>query len=151
MHLLDLGMAELSGDPIWHHHQRSAGSSANCADEAQEGLFGDKIVIRVSPTNGELHPEILNCRSSSTNIVLEKNYVKFLHRLQLKVKEYCPELCVRSVCKRKDLIFRASTDFQKHTWRDWALIDWDEEGKLPCHILGFVDLSALPNDLDIAQ
>ena len=32
----------------------------------------------------------------------------------------------------------------KDVWRDWAIFDWGEEGQLPCHIMGFVDLSSLP-------
>ena len=32
----------------------------------------------------------------------------------------------------------------KNAWRDWAVFDWGEEGQLPCHIMGFVDLSSLP-------
>ena len=34
-------------------------------------------------------------------------------------------------------------------WRDWVIVDWGaEEGKLPCHLMGFVDLRALPPNFE---
>jgi hypothetical protein len=29
-------------------------------------------------------------------------------------------------------------------WRDWALVDWGDHGRLPCKVWGFVDLFHLP-------
>ena len=47
--------------------------------------------------------------------------------------------------KRHDVIFQASTKFMGQIWRDWAIIDWGPEGKLPCQIMGFFDLNCLAN------
>ena len=45
----------------------------------------------------------------------------------------------------------ASTEFHAEVWRDWAIFDWGEEGNLPCHLLGFVDLSALPDGFEFSH
>ena len=42
------------------------------------------------------------------------------------------------------IVFRSNTNFHGHVWRDWAVFDWGEEGHVPCHIMGFVDLRVLP-------
>ena len=31
-------------------------------------------------------------------------------------------------------------------WCDWIIFDWGEEGHLPCHVMGFADLSGLSSD-----
>ena len=47
---------------------------------------------------------------------------------------------------RNNAIFHANPDYRKNVWRDWALINWSEEGNLPCKFWGFVDSLKLPNN-----
>ena len=37
--------------------------------------------------------------------------------------------------------------YRKNVWRDWVVINWGKDGKLPNRIYGFVDLRAIPSDL----
>ena len=71
----------------------------------------------------------------------------YIGELQLKVGDYYEEVTIYSTYRREHLIFRASTDFMSKAWRDWAIIDWgDDEAPLPCHMMGFADLSELPDN-----
>ena len=46
--------------------------------------------------------------------------------------------------KRQGQIFRGQNKFRGRVWRDWALVDWGDDGILPVKIWGFVDLRGLP-------
>jgi hypothetical protein len=54
-------------------------------------------------------------------------------------------------CKRNGTIFRAHPLYQGvTTWQDWAFIDWGNRvGKIPAHLLVFVDLSNLVRPMQV--
>ena len=75
--------------------------------------------------------------------------VNFLVDLQDFVFDYVPngELQIFAkhtrYSKHWSCIFHAHPNFRGNgTWKDWAIFDWGPEGKLPCHIHCFVDLTA---------
>ena len=72
--------------------------------------------------------------------------VDFLNDLQNLVLPYISQadLPVLSEHKRDKILFRAHPNFMgRGPWKDWVLVDWGEEGVLPCHIQCFVDLTSL--------
>ena len=75
---------------------------------------------------------------------MEQALIDYFSELQRKVRQYLDSLEMRTYYVRNGVQFRATSHFYGAVWRDWVLIDWGEEGKLPCHIMGFVDLSDLP-------
>jgi hypothetical protein len=84
------------------------------------------------------------------NILIEKNLVDFLGKLQEMEKTYLDFLDIYSTYTRHGHIFRTSTEFMGRVWRDWVIIDWgDEEGHLPCHLMSFIDLSKLSQNTAI--
>ena len=52
---------------------------------------------------------------------------------------------MRTLHKQKGQIFCGQNKYCGKVWRDWALIDWGDEGELPCKIWGFVDLRGIPD------
>ena len=55
-------------------------------------------------------------------------------------------LDIRTEHKRDGKLFRGHPNYRgTGQWNDWAVFDWNEEGELPCHIMGFVDLRDLPD------
>jgi hypothetical protein len=77
---------------------------------------------------------------------IESCLVDFLAGLQHLVKDHIKALRLYSVHKRQDQIFRGQGRFRGKVWRDWVLVDWGAEGKLPSKIWGFLDLTALPRN-----
>lgn len=64
--------------------------------------------------------------------------------------QYYNNLTIYSIYRRDELTFRTSTNFMSKAWRDWVIIDWgEEEGDLPSHCMGFVNLSALPPNFGV--
>ena len=76
---------------------------------------------------------------------LETGLVTYIAELQSAVKEYIPQVPLRTLHKRKGQIFRGQNWYRDGVWRDWALIDWGDEGHLPNKIWGFVDLRGIPD------
>ena len=77
---------------------------------------------------------------------LEQPVIDFLAQLQLIVDNCIPTLVMRTKYVRQGTIFRSHTSFFGNVWRDWVVINWGDEGLLPCQIMGFVDLRDLPEN-----
>ena len=77
---------------------------------------------------------------------MDNDLIHFLLVLQDKTPDYLPDKFLQ-ICtdhKRNDQIFRGHPNFRgKGTWKDWVVVDWGHEGKLPSHISCFVDLRNL--------
>ena len=80
-------------------------------------------------------------------MIIEQAILNYVINLQSAVAQFIPKLFVHSIYNHDEYIFRASSNFMKNVWRDWAVFDWGDEGQLPCHIMGFADLSSLPANL----
>ena len=90
------------------------------------------------------------CRSrmeGRANIKMERALSKFMIRLEDAVAHYYPEgIVMRTEHTRFGNIFRGHPYYCGELWRDWVLVDWGEDGILPCGIWGFVCLDRLvPN------
>ena len=80
---------------------------------------------------------------------LETCLVDFLGGLHALVKDYVKTLCLYSIHKRQDIIFRGQGKYRGKPWRDWAIVDWGKEGKLPCKIWGFVNLAGISQSIRV--
>ena len=47
------------------------------------------------------------------------------------------------------VIFRSSRLFHERVWTDWVMINFEDTGKLPCHIAGFLDFSHLTSPISV--
>jgi hypothetical protein len=70
--------------------------------------------------------------------------VTFLFELQQKLKLKDNEkLKIRGQHKREGILFRAHPNYSEEPWRDWALIDWGGETKLPGQMWCFVVVDSI--------
>jgi hypothetical protein len=75
--------------------------------------------------------------------------VTFLFELQQKLKLNGNEkLKIRGQHKREGILFRAHPNYREEPWRDWALIDWGGETKLPGQIWCFVVVDSIKDGDD---
>jgi len=56
---------------------------------------------------------------------------------------------MHTTCTRDGIIFRGAFDHREHIWRDWVVVDWGRDGKLPNKVWGFVDLRQLPGSMQV--
>ena len=82
-------------------------------------------------------------------MIVEQSIIDFVAEFKKIVSTYIQELYVYSVYTRKGYKFRANANFLKNVWRDWALFDFGDEGQLPSHIMGFIDLSGMPANITV--
>ena len=67
----------------------------------------------------------------------------FLGALQDLLFEKAGKLKIRTQHKRHGMIFRGNPFYRKTHWRDYVLVDYGPDGKLPSEIWCFVDLSEI--------
>ena len=151
MHLLDLAEQEIAGRALWRYYSGHNKIAAKPATEEEVMVGGRKIYTRFSRTKTQ---NVANCYTKngvSQRLNLEQRLIDFVWGLQDKLKRWLKWTPLRTYLKRKKHIFRADTMFRGYEWRDWVMIDWGpEEGHLPCHIMGFVDLRDLPDDINVS-
>jgi len=75
----------------------------------------------------------------------DDNVVDFLYNLQEHMRLYTRrDLVIRCEHKRNGQIFRGHPHYRKQgLWNDWVIVDWNNDGHLPCEIWCFVDLTDL--------
>jgi len=80
---------------------------------------------------------------------VEAPFVAFVQGLTETVSPYIHEMEVRTTFTRNGVIFRGTPRYVGSVWRDWVVVDWGDDGKLPNKVWGFVDLSGIPDDNDL--
>lgn len=151
MDLLELAEQEMLGRPIWEYSLGYSQPMKKEEIEPEPETGGAKFEI----VDGEqtdtyvvtLHSKIAN----SDKMKVENELCKFFVNLQEKVRQYCGKLYLRTEHTRHGQIFRAHPYYRGRVWRDWVVVDWGEEGKLPNKIYGFIDLSGLPSNNGITH
>ena len=95
-----------------------------------------KARFKIPTTKAELPQRVTWCTDC----------IAFLFELQEKVLPFgMDKLEIITEHKRKDQIFRGTPQYRgKGGWNDWVLVDWQDEGMLPCEIWCFVNLEELP-------
>ena len=145
LHLLDLAMLELAGKPMFNygkHEPELRLKDPPPPDNVPIG--GAKLTVSFDNITQQ-HVVTLRARSQDDgDSKLETGLVSFVAGLQDAVQQYLPTVPLRTVHKRQGQIFRGQNKFRGTVWRDWALIDWGDEGIAPAKIYGFVDLRGLP-------
>jgi len=75
--------------------------------------------------------------------MVEGDLLEFIDGLQLRVSPYMGDVALHSCYNRAGHMFRGDVSYRMSVWRDWVIVDWHRDGKLPNQIYGFVDLRAL--------
>ena len=75
----------------------------------------------------------------------------FVEELQEKCSFHIGKLSIRSTFQRGQQLFRGTARHMEGEWRDWAYVDWGDDGVLPAKFWGFVDLTQLPEENNVCH
>ena len=144
VHLLDMATLEMEEKPIANYGNHTSPSLKQPPPKENVPIGGAELTVKYD-AEVEDYVVLLTSRSADGGkAMLEKGLVSFIAGLQIAVQDYMKKVPLRTHHKRKGQIFRGHNKYRGKVWRDWALIDWGDEGVLPNKIWGFVDLRALP-------
>jgi len=79
---------------------------------------------------------------------LDKQLIAFIGKVfdLIGFDDSVKEITLFTEHKRNGVIFRGTPYLYNRPWRDWVIIDWGKEGKLPAQIHIFVNLDNIPED-----
>ena len=149
--LLDLAMEEIKGKCVWNYYQDKPQLSNQVEEIKPPFHAGQQFYVDFCEEKDKNIAYLCTRKRGNQEMKLEQDLVDFIAQLQIKVGQYCAKLYVSSNHHRMGHTFRASAHFREKVWRDWVMVDWGDEGVLPCHILGFVDLLCLPATTNISH
>jgi len=145
-HVLDLAQEEYLNkrrmvDYYWERTEEI--QETPLAEEA--GTIGGATYVVEKGANNLWH---LKHTRSKQYIRVEADFPRFVAKLTELTSPFLPNRAViRTEFSKNGNIFRASCKYQAGVWRDWARIDWGDDGQLPNKIWGFVDFSHIrPNN-----
>ncbi len=82
---------------------------------------------------------------------LETCLLEFVIHLQDHFVHLYPNgVYLRTEHERSGTMFRGNAKYRNEVWRDWVLINWGEDGNLPCKIWGYVDLSLIRGESGVS-
>ena len=143
-HLLNMAMQEINGYKLWNYYlpKIEEDEYEKFIEPPRHG--GMPYYVHYNAQLNKNYAVLLTRKKGNQVANVEQTLVDFVAGLQDALKDYIYPLKVYTNHYREGYVFRSNTYFLKHTWRDWVVIDWGEEGHLPSHIMGFVNLSSLP-------
>ena len=150
VHLLDLAVLEISGYPVHNYgnHQANAREQTEESEDITQ-LGGAELRAKYDREQEEDVMVMVSKTRNQGDDMVEKALISFMIGLQESLKDHLHAVPLRTMHKRNGQIFRGDNKFRGHVWRDWALFDWGDNGKLPQKLYGFVDLSALPKNINV--
>ena len=149
-HLLALALKEMEGRPLWEYLD---GYEHNLVDVepviAAPMTGGSTFKCTIDEETEEHTLEIASKMRYADGLFVEADFVNFVGGLQDLVGEFVEDMAVRTEHSRNGQMFRAHIKYRGRVWRDWVEVDWDDWGKLPNKIWGFVDLGEVPENCGI--
>jgi hypothetical protein len=166
--VVDLGICELDGHPRWDYFLRKedggTSENPNAAEPFETHLTGVTTTFYMEPGSTDV------VHSSDTNMKgkvrfgydqpcldrLKELYmylVNYLPGKKMKVRTFLNTFDTRAKDNRQQ--YKAHPLYYGKPWHDWGMFDlstpdkpgWDNY--VPCHMQAFVDLSELPEGLDL--
>ena len=145
VHLLDMAKAELEGKFIGDYLDKGRIPPAQNKESEETTVGGSEYHFFFDTERQKYCACTTKKMDKKHEIAIEKDLIDFMGGLNLAVSHHVSSVTMQTLHRRKGQIFRADNNYRDTVWRDWALIDWGTEGKLPNKLWGFVDLSALPD------
>jgi len=130
-----LGCADDLSDAVLPNKTRCSLGGAACHTE-KNGQTGQLSMRSECPEKGE-----------KKFPMVEADFLEFVDGSQSRVSPHIGDVALCSCCNRAGHLFRGDVSHCASAWRDWAIVDWHRDGKLPNRVCGFVDLRALPAHL----
>ncbi len=151
MYLLEMANEEIKGRAKWDYHLGHQDLDVPPPNNDVIKTGGCQVRC-FRDENGVSCFEYLTTFDGKATAVLENELIEFVVGLEESLGDYCPNnLVVKGTHKRNGVTFRAQGKFMGKLWRDWALVDWGEDdGRLPCRLWGFLDLTFLPENTGVS-
>jgi hypothetical protein len=151
--LLDLAMEEINGRKLWNYWEGHPPIRAKerAPSEGNSRIGGTRFEVVIDPDTGEYDMKLLTKIKGSADMFVEQDFINFVGKLQTKIadKYGINKVPIYGNHHREGMTFRGSPMNNGGVWRDWVMVDWSDDGELPCKIWGFVDLLDLPVDNNI--
>ena len=144
VHLIDLAMEEIKCKKLWNYDEDCRPTTPQIEKIKATRVGGVKYYVKFSEELQKNVGVLKTKKKGNQEMIIEQDILNYVINLQSAVVQFIPKLFVHSIYNRDEYIFRASSNFMKNAWQDWAVFDWGDEGQLPCHIMGFLDLASLP-------
>ena len=146
MMLLSFANEEINGRYFWHYYIGRQHQVQVQEPPRVDSVGGAKVIIEYDPELGHYQAkiEVRKDPEEQGDLRFESDLVNYVAGLQGLLRNLDIVIPIFTRYDRGSIIFRASPDFLGRIWRDWVLIDWGNEGHLPCQLMGFIDLSAFP-------
>ena len=147
--LLALGEEEIAGRPLFDYPKGYHHTDPIERDHGQPRLGGAKYYCHYDAHKQKNTARLMVQRKGDDDVRMETGLINFVVGLQNSVQQYQDRVYLETTHFRNGAIFRGNAAYSGTVWRDWALVDWDDDGILPNKIWGFVDLSALSQNSGI--
>jgi len=147
--LIGLAMAEIEGRPLWDYPLGYMFLPQQVKKIPEPSLGGAKFHCFYDQRERRNQVNSMIDFKCDIDLTLEDDLVDFVVQLQNAVKGFNKIVYLRTNHYRNGQIFRGHVHLKGGVWRDWVIVDWDDDGKIPNKIWGFVDLSWLPEDSGI--
>ena len=148
-HLLSMAEEEMQGRPVRNYDHGQQHSRPKVKDERQPYLGGAKFGVKFDPETSKYSMRLLTRIVGTLAVRIEQQFIDWLGKFQEKIEHWIPRIEVRGNHHRNGYTFRGSPMHMGRVWRDWVLIDWGDDGMLPCKIWGFIDLRLLPENNNV--
>ena len=154
--LLELAKQQQLGRPLWNYPYGYEHEKVVVDDDTETKIGGGEIRIHFNRQLSRNCATLLSRIKEKSSFRLEQDLIDYVAGLQDRVKMYMNSLIMRTTYKRKGIIFRADSNYRGSPWRDWVVIRWESEDPgqsdelVPCRLLGFLDLSSIPDDISIS-
>jgi len=158
--VLDLAHLEMQGILLWEYknnpqfedESRDIGHETENIDQENRSISigGEAYQAQTNPTTGNLFLQpVKKLKPGKTPPRVELDLIEFLVGLEEEVSDHLSCVPMHTTYTRDGIIFRGAFDYREHIWRDWVVVDWGRDGKLPNKIWGFVDLRQLPGSMQV--
>ena len=148
--VLDLARMEMQGVLLWEYKEEPhfGVESKSVAPEIWSiRLGGEAYRTHTDPKTGKTMQPVKKLKACKAPPRVELDLVDFVLGLEEEVADHLSYVPLHTAYTRDSVIFRGAFDYRNHIWRDWVVVDWGRDGKLPNKIWGFVDLRGLPGSL----
>jgi len=160
MDIVDVGMQEIrNGRVPWDYFYEDEMDNVEATDDEffhDDNISGDVDIMNTgtdinffySLDSDEYAYTVNSQMKKKHKFILDKQLIAFIGNV---FDQICNDVVVRSIRlftehKRNGVIFQGTPYFYDKPWRDWVIIDWGAQGKLPAQIHIFVDLRNIPED-----
>ena len=150
MEVLALAQAEIGGKWLSDYRLGGADESndSHLQHKTQTLLGGTAYYVTQNGQTGDYFVRAERADKSKTgDLLVEDDLCTFVIGLSAIANQCVGSMPVCSSCTRNGHIFRGDFNYRGNVWRDWVVVNWGKDDKLPNRIYGFLALRGLPADL----